>query len=441
MCNIGSSRTRLAKDLTPRSKEGLGKPKRLEVAPRAAYQRESVPHFGLKPRGPRKYARSSEEGGERRSSDSDRRPERRRSDSPVARFSSHRRPERMSGSPASGYNSSRRPERKTESPTSGFSSSRRPERKTESSTSGFSSSRRPERKTDGLGSGFSSNKSSTSAPRRQPNRQPTGSGRESAHTEDVIAEEFDLSTKSEPARGLPSEFTSPPLLDGLRTSIHDVLGEQAKPTPIQSLSLKHLFTSLLKSSWREYLLASETGSGKSFAYMLPMLQDLKTTELSEKTSQPSSTNSTRIINPRAIVLAPTHELSRQLSGMAKSLLHNIKLRVICASQANTSLRASKPLSAAKLSAVDEYGLPIAQDSNTQRPVDVLVGTTSKVLEMVRGHGWNWSKVLESSSESNKKHGKFVIGEPEVGLERVEWVIVDEADVLFGKHRHISISVR
>ena len=268
---------------------------------------------------------------------------------------------------------------------------------------------------------------------REPSRRPIKAEAPASQVDSLLLDEFDTSTKLEPTRDLPSEFTSPPLMDGLRESIHDVLGDHAKPTPIQSLSLKHLFTASPKSEWKEYLLASETGSGKSFAYMLPMLQDLKASELTENTPQSPSSHSTkrtRNINPRAIVLAPTHELSRQLSGMAKSLLHNIKLRVICASQANTSIRSSRPLTASKLSALGENVLPSASTS-AQRPVDVLVGTTSKILEMVRGHGWNWNKVLESSSSDKKKQGPFVVGDPEVGLERVEWVIVDEADVLFG----------
>jgi ATP-dependent RNA helicase MRH4, mitochondrial len=94
------------------------------------------------------------------------------------------------------------------------------------------------------------------------------------------------------------------------------------------------------------------------------------------------------------------------------------------------------MTASKLAALSTGD--ISTDNSTvavaSKPVDVLVGTTSKVLEMVRGHGWNWDKVLQESKESSdsfSQRKKFVVGEPEVGLERVEWVVVDEADVLFG----------
>lgn len=63
-------------------------------------------------------------------------------------------------------------------------------------------------------------------------------------------------------------------------------------------------------------------------------------------------------------------------------------------------------------------------SSSNRPVDVLVATPVKALEMVRGWGW------DKTEEINGK--KFVPGKPEMGLADVEYVVVDEADVLYGK---------
>ncbi len=55
------------------------------------------------------------------------------------------------------------------------------------------------------------------------------------------------------------------------------------------------------------------------AYLLPMIQDLKQSELNgtQRRGDPSAPR--RAINPCALVLALTHELSRQLSGFAKEL--------------------------------------------------------------------------------------------------------------------------
>lgn len=254
-----------------------------------------------------------------------------------------------------------------------------------------------------------------------------------------MVDEFDRSTQTEAASALPTEFTSPPLIEGLLTSVVDSLGPDARPTPIQALSLKHLFAPPKDGSqWRQYLLASETGSGKSLAYMLPVLQDLKTSELSGEVSEVApQKGKARNLNPRAIILAPTHELSRQLSKTAKSLLHNVKLRVLCASQANHGVSQA---SAAKLAArvADEAAQGEGAVASKSREIDVLVGTPSKVLEMVRGHGWNWDlakspdEIADYDDDGRKiRSRKFVVGDPEVGLHRVEWVVVDEADVLFG----------
>lgn len=280
-----------------------------------------------------------------------------------------------------------------------------------------------------------------------------------------LSEEFDMFSRSEPVNDLPSEFTSPPLLEGLLTSLTQVLGPHAKPTPIQALSLKHLFASDSSSAsptsslqWKQYLLASETGSGKSIAYLLPILQYLKLAELRRSQSPPEAAQTQlvekeqprRALNPRALILAPTHELSRQLSGFAKALLHVIKLRVLCASQANAPSRSrlsGRRLTASKMSEFyDRDDLLESQAISAEfamrkkavsRPVDLLVGTPSKILEMVRGRGWDWEKRnAEGEGGVQPRKRKIYVDEAEMGLADVEWVIVDEADVLFGTPSHL-----
>ncbi|KAL5534904.1 MRH4 [Sanghuangporus sanghuang] len=249
--------------------------------------------------------------------------------------------------------------------------------------------------------------------------------------EALLDEEFDRSTPMSEEK-LPNSFSSPLLLPALTQSMADVLGANAAPTPIQGLALKHLMSLAHARSWQEFLLASETGSGKSFAYLLPLIQYLKETE-------EAAINSTQRlpINPRALVLAPTHELSRQLSVFAKSLIHYAKIRVLCASRANvpttidrrtvstSSAREMKHLIdslESKLFATEGA----AQTTSTARPVDLLVSTPVKALEMVRG--WGWDKV--GKEESNWGGKKFRPGKPEMGLKRIECVVVDEADILF-----------
>lgn len=265
-----------------------------------------------------------------------------------------------------------------------------------------------------------------------------------------------------PNAPLAERFTSPPLLPGLLKCLKEMVGDDARPTPIQSLSLKWLLkhpdsaaaTQLpnVDGKWRQLLLAAETGSGKSIAYLLPLLQNLKEAELSISSSQPPiSDRQKRPHNPRGLILAPTHELSRQLSGFAKSLLHDIKLRVLCTSQANQKSTARRDLTASKMSSKfsDTSAGPLGEFKvdKSSHPVDILVGTPMKVLEMVHGRGWDKIGAEEEEAQSGvegeeaakkpRRGRDKMVGfgkwrsKPELGLANIEWVVVDEADVLFG----------
>ena len=248
-----------------------------------------------------------------------------------------------------------------------------------------------------------------------------------------------------------AKFSSPPIMPGLLSCLTQLLGRTSKPTPIQTLSIKNFLETPLPPGWSQHLLASETGSGKSVAYMLPLLQSLKQSEL-DTNRPPLSTQ--REYNPRAIVLAPTHELSRQLASFAKALLHEIKLRVVCASKTNVkNNRAEIARSASHMKSMMNdmetlsTGEMVIGQSKSRHPVDVMVGTPMKLLEMVRGRGWDRrpqeeekeekSEEAEDEDEAKPRRGRDMnpgYGEGgakhEMGLKNVEWVVVDEADVLF-----------
>ncbi len=161
-------------------------------------------------------------------------------------------------------------------------------------------------------------------------------------------------------------------------------GETPLPTPIQTLALQYFVGSAkqplnrkpgMEEERYQVLLGSETGSGKTLAYLLPLLHFLKKTDK----SQPQE--DIDVVLPRSIILAPTHELARQLTQTAKQLSHGIKLKV-----RGMSSTASGNL---------DGGI-----------VDVLVGTTrSLVRALDRGY---------------------------VKADKMEWVVVDEADVLLGE---------
>ncbi|KXN80798.1 ATP-dependent RNA helicase MRH4, mitochondrial [Leucoagaricus sp. SymC.cos] len=247
---------------------------------------------------------------------------------------------------------------------------------------------------------------------------------------------------------LPTSFASPPLLSSFLPALTSMLGSNARPTPVQALSIKWLIeefgADLSRSEWKQFLLASETGSGKSLAYLLPLLQKLKLDE--QNGNYTPNTNSKHALNPRAIILAPTHELSRQLASFTKVLARDVKLRALCASRANTPSTTKSDVTSKKLSeqldavvsGADGVGeFEIGKDKH---PVDILIGTPVKIMEMIRGRGWDRLQgELKPDEEGNLpklRRGRDKMPgvgrwrtEAALGLQNVEWVVVDEADVL------------
>jgi ATP-dependent RNA helicase MRH4 len=87
------------------------------------------------------------------------------------------------------------------------------------------------------------------------------------------------------------------------------------------------------------------------------------------------------------------------------------------------------------SAVSKSSMTFDADANpalrtsgpTTRPVDVLVGTPMKLLEMLFGRGWD----RDEKDQYDAAGKRWPRAKPEMGLANIEWVVVDEADVLFG----------
>jgi ATP-dependent RNA helicase RhlE len=91
----------------------------------------------------------------------------------------------------------------------------------------------------------------------------------------------------------------------LQTAIED-LGFD-KPTPMQ----KEVHPVIL--SGKDVVGIAQTGTGKTFAYMLPILQNLKFT---------------KEIHPTVLILVPTRELVMQVVGMTQSFAKYINIRVL-----------------------------------------------------------------------------------------------------------------
>jgi ATP-dependent RNA helicase RhlE len=81
-----------------------------------------------------------------------------------------------------------------------------------------------------------------------------------------------------------------------------------EPTPIQAATIAPALDG------RDILGSAETGTGKTAAFLLPLLQKL--------------INTPRTREPRALVLVPTRELALQVAEQAQQLSHNTGLKVV-----------------------------------------------------------------------------------------------------------------
>ncbi len=100
------------------------------------------------------------------------------------------------------------------------------------------------------------------------------------------------------------------------------------PSIIKTLKAKRIFTPTeiqrfaipLMMSGQSVVGVSETGSGKTLTYALPLLHMLKSFEDQD---QPV----TKPASPRAIVMVPTRDLGEQVSKVFKNFTHDTRLRV------------------------------------------------------------------------------------------------------------------
>lgn len=128
---------------------------------------------------------------------------------------------------------------------------------------------------------------------------------------------------------------------GLSEKILDILADinLFEPTPIQEKSFRPIL------SGRDVMGIAQTGTGKTLAYLLPVLRDWKFSKSG---------------NPTVLILVPTRELVVQVSSVVEKLTENLTTRVI--------------------------GIYGGKNINTQKLLfdngcDILVGTPGRVMDL------------------------------------------------------------
>ncbi|WVQ85741.1 hypothetical protein IAT38_007908 [Cryptococcus sp. DSM 104549] len=157
------------------------------------------------------------------------------------------------------------------------------------------------------------------------------------------------------------------------------------------------------------VLAGETGSGKTLAYLVPLFHHLKATDYGREEAPTNSYRSERSLSPRAIVLSPTHELTRQTTQFAKLLGHRTKLRVVGMSNTESG------------GVGDKRGV-----------ADILLGTVGSMRRMLKIPSPN--RVDDRKSEDDRTSEDETTSDtpPMVNVDKLEWIVIDEADVLLGE---------
>jgi ATP-dependent RNA helicase DDX18/HAS1 len=90
------------------------------------------------------------------------------------------------------------------------------------------------------------------------------------------------------------------------------------------MMMRQSTTSTTPSPSNHVIIADQTGSGKTYAYLLPLLQRLRQQQSKQKqlSSSPRPTSSTAT-SPRLLILAPTSELADQIAGVVETSFRNV----------------------------------------------------------------------------------------------------------------------
>jgi len=169
----------------------------------------------------------------------------------------------------------------------------------------------------------------------------------------------------------------------------------SKPTSIQRASLLALLSSGDPSSRRDAFIQSQTGSGKTLSYLLPILHDLL----------PLSANSyiDRSIGTLAIIIVPTRELAKQISDVLDVLL-KLRLRPLDAApddEENNDTRLTRWLVSGLLTGGATRG---HEKARLRKGIPILVATPGRLLDH-----------LQNTSSFNAS--------------KCRWLVLDEADRL------------
>lgn len=163
--------------------------------------------------------------------------------------------------------------------------------------------------------------------------------------------------------------------------------DDIKPSPVQILAIRKLAKKLMEPKLQLHAIAAETGSGKTMAYLIPLLDYLKRVEI-ETPDVWEKLKDRSII--RSVILVPTHELVQQVYDTILQTEQSLNLHTYKWSSGTSH----------------EEFLAKLKDR-----IDILVTTPAKLLSLFKIR---------------------MISRPDKILSQVKFVVLDEADTLLDR---------
>ncbi|KAH3663469.1 hypothetical protein WICMUC_005908 [Wickerhamomyces mucosus] len=160
-----------------------------------------------------------------------------------------------------------------------------------------------------------------------------------------------------------------------------------KPSPVQVVSIHTLSKHIMESNMKTYTIAAETGSGKTWAYLAPLLDYLKQQEEALAGNWERISKKSMI---RSVIMVPTLELVNQVHANVKDLENSIGIKSF---KWDTDTQYSEFIDAFK------------------NRIDILVTTPGKI---------------------NSIKNIRMISRPEHILANVKFLVIDEADTLMDR---------
>ncbi|KAM3159615.1 ATP-dependent RNA helicase MRH4, mitochondrial [Lachancea thermotolerans] len=199
-----------------------------------------------------------------------------------------------------------------------------------------------------------------------------------------------------------TDFDQLKILPEVRTAVKEVIsretiakspdlteasGKDIKPSPVQVAVIQKLSKTLTNRQLQVHMVAAETGSGKTMAYLTPLLDYLKRGEQDDPEGWDQIKDKAIV---RSVILVPTHELVEQVY---KTVKLNADLLGLHAFRWNMDTSYNDFIEAVKAR------------------IDILVTTPGKVLNMFKVR---------------------IINRPERLLSGVRFAVLDEADTLMDR---------